>query len=126
MAMTGRTNRTLTLDEVAARFESWRQNRQGKAPIPAVLWSAAVAVARNEGVNRTSARLPLEWNQLKRRMTTTGAVSRPPAHFVELMVPRTESQQECLIEMEGRRGKLRIHLSGTTSADLANLSRTLW
>jgi hypothetical protein len=30
-----------------------------------------------------------------------------------------------MIEMEGRHGKLRIHLQNTTAADLASLSRTL-
>jgi hypothetical protein len=126
--MAVRRNRIFTLDEVAARFENWRQNRRGKASIPDELWSAAVKVARKEGLNRTSKRLRVEWNQLKRRMTTAGTVSRPPAHpvFVELTAPRAGSGQECMIEMEGRRGKLRIHLKETTVADLASLSRTLW
>lgn len=126
--MAVRSNRTFTLEEVGARFENWRQNRQGKASIPDELWSAAVAVARKEGLNRTSTRLRVEWNQLKRRMATARTVSPLPAHplFVELITPRAESRQECMIEMEGRRGKMRIHLNGTTAADLAILSRTLW
>jgi hypothetical protein len=131
MAMTGRTgetNRTLTLDEVGTRFENWRQNRRGKDSIPDELWSAAVEVARKEGLNRTSSRLHVEWNQLKRRMTSAWPVSRAPAPpvFVELTAPGPECRQECMIEMEGRRGKLRIHLQNTTAADLASLSRTLW
>jgi hypothetical protein len=36
----------LTIDEVRARFEAWRQNRQGKSPIPDELWSAAAELAR--------------------------------------------------------------------------------
>lgn len=48
----GRTP-TLSLEEAKARFGEWRQNRRGKARIPAELWSAAVAVARKEGLNRT-------------------------------------------------------------------------
>jgi hypothetical protein len=63
--MTRRTNRTLTLEEVGTRFENWRQSRQGKASIPDELWSAAVEIARKEGLNRTSTRLHVEWNQLK-------------------------------------------------------------
>lgn len=78
--MAVRTNRTLTLDEVAARFENWRQNRQGKVSRPDELWSAAVVVARREGMNRTSTRLRVEWNQLKRRMAPAGTVSRQAAH----------------------------------------------
>lgn len=126
--MAVRTNRIFTLDEVAADFENWRRNRQGKASIPDELWSAAVAVARREGLSRTSTRLRVEWNQLKRRMTTAGTVSRPVGHpaFVELIAPRAEIRQECTIEMEGERARLRIHLNGTTVADLSSLSRTLW
>jgi transposase len=45
MAMAVRTNRIFTLDEVAARFENWRQNRRRKASIPDELGSTAVEVA---------------------------------------------------------------------------------
>ena len=126
--MAGRNVRGLTIDEVGVRFESWRQERQGKASIPDELWSAAVEVAGKEGLNRTATRLRLEWNELKRRMATAGTVSRqtaPPA-FMELIAPLTESRQDCMIELEGGRGKMRIHLKGTTAPDLANLSRALW
>jgi hypothetical protein len=44
-------------------------------------------------------------------MATTGEVrrqSRPPK-FVEPVAPRTQSVPECTLEVEGRRGKLRIH-----------------
>ena len=126
--MAVRTSRIFTLDEVGARFENWRQNRRGKASIPDELWSAAVEVARKEGLNRTSTRLHVEWNELKRRMATAGTVSRQaaPPTFMELIAPRTESRQECMIELEGGRGKMRIHLKGTTAPDLASLSRALW
>jgi hypothetical protein len=128
MAMAGRNVGRITLDEVGVRFESWRQNRQGKASIPDELWGAAVEVARKEGLNRTATRLRVEWNEPKRRMTTAVVVSRhyaPPA-FMELIAPRTESRQECMIELEGGRGKMRIHLKGTSAPDLASLSRALW
>ena len=126
--MAGRNIQTHTINEVAARFESWRRTRQGKASIPDELWSVAVEVARREGLNRTATRLRLEWNELKRRMTFAGTVSRqtaPPA-FMELIAPLTESRQDCMIELEGGRGKMRIHLKGTTAPDLASLSRALW
>ena len=126
--MAGKNVPSLTIDEVGARFKNWRQTRQGKASIPDELWSAAVEVARREGLNRTATLLRLEWNELKRRMTTAVIVSRqaaPPA-FIELIAPLTESRQECMIELEGGRGKMRIHLKGTTVPDLASLSRALW
>ena len=43
---------TLTVEEVQARFEAWRQKRQGRTAIPDELWSAASQLARRHGVNR--------------------------------------------------------------------------
>ena len=118
----------MTLDEAKARFGEWRNNRSGKARIPAELWSAAVEVARKEGINRTARELHVAWDDLKRRMTITGEVRRQPGSpaFVELVAPQTQSVPECTLEVEGRQGKLRIQLKGASVSDLATLSRVLW
>ena len=51
-------SRTLTIDEVRARFEEWRQDRKGKSPIPDELWAAA---AGPQGcIKRTAAKLHLD------------------------------------------------------------------
>jgi hypothetical protein len=119
---------TVSLEQAKARFDEWRQNRKGKAPIPDELWSAAAEVARKEGVSRTSTELRVEWNELKRRMTTATGVSRRTARpaFVELMAPRAESLSECAIELAGGRRKLRIQLKGASASYLSTLSRELW
>ena len=114
-----------TLDETKTRFEEWRNNRRGKARIPAELWSAAVEVARKEGINRTARELHVAWDDLKRRMPATGAVPQQTA-FVELVTPQVQSVPECTLELEGRRGKLRIQLKGASASYLATLSRELW
>jgi len=118
----------LDIDEVRTRFESWRQTRKGKARIPDELWSAAVQVARRDGVNQTAAALHLDGGKLKRRMMATGAMPEKSIHpaFVEMMVPHAVGASECTIELEGRNGKLRIHWKGATAADLAGLSRAVW
>jgi hypothetical protein len=119
---------TLDIDEVRTRFESWRQTRKGKARIPDELWSAAVQVARRDGINQTATALHLDGGKLKRRMMATGSVpdkTMPPA-FVEMMMPQAVGGSECTIELEGRNGKLRINWKGATAADLAGLSRALW
>ena len=117
----------VTLDEARARFEEWRNNRRGKARIPAELWSAAVEVARREGINRAARELHVAWDDLKRRMAPMGEVPQQPGSpaFVELVAPRAESIPECMIELEGRRGKLRIQLKGASASYLATLSREL-
>jgi hypothetical protein len=119
---------SLDINEVRSRFKSWRNTRKGKSRIPDELWSAAVEVARREGVNQTAGALHLDGGKLKRRMMATGSVpdkAMPPA-FVEMMVPQSVGASEYTIELEGRNGKLRIHWKGATAAELAGLSRALW
>jgi hypothetical protein len=120
---------TVSLEEAKARFEEWRRNRQGKATIPDELWATAVEVARKEGVSRTSTELHVEWNHLKRRIAAASGASRraaPPA-FVELVAPATtQLLPECTIELEGRRGKLRICVKDAPISYLAALSWELW
>ena len=111
----------VSLEEARVRFEEWRNNRRGKARIPAELWSAAVAVARKEGINRTARELHVAWDDLKRRMPATGAVPRQPA----FVTPPVQSVPECTLEVEGRGGKLRIQLKGASASYLATLSREL-
>ena len=52
------------------------------------------------------------------------------AEFLELVAPQGTPAgpglTECVIELEGPRGKLRIQWKGTTAPDLAGLSRALW
>jgi hypothetical protein len=116
----------VSVEEVRRRFERWRRNRRGKARIPDELWSAAVAVARREGVNRAAAALHLDGGKLKRRMVAAAMSAHktmPPA-FVELVAP-SSGPLECTIELEGRQGKIRIHCKGARAAELAELSRAL-
>jgi len=124
----GKSSRVPDIDELRSRFERWRRTRQGKARIPDELWSAAAVLARRDGVNRTAAALHLDGGKLKRQMAAADARPRraaPPA-FVELVASGADGTPEYTIELEGRNGKLRIHLKGATAADLAELSRTLW
>ena len=119
-------SQALTIDEVRARFEAWRQNRQGKSPIPDELWSAAAELARKDGINRTAAELHLDGGKLKRLMGAKATSGKAAPTFVELLTPRAISVPECTIELEGRRGTVRIQLRGSSTSDLAGLSRALW
>ena len=119
------------LQVLSGRFEDWRRTRRGKLPIPEALWAAAAELARSHGVCQTAQVLRLEYKKLKR--LTAGeaggkAVRRrgapASATFVELAPPTAAA--ECVIELEGPRGKLRIQWKGATAPDLAGLSRVLW
>jgi hypothetical protein len=125
MAMRSK-NPELSVDEVRARFEEWRKNRQGRGSIPEELWLAAVGVARKDGITRTAAALHLDGGKLKRLMGGKATSGKPAPTFVELLAPPIASPPECTIDLEGRRGKIRIQLKGTSVSDLATLSRALW
>ena len=86
----------VTLEEAKGRFEEWRSNRRGKGRIPAELWSAAVEVARKEGINRTARELHVAWDDLKRRMTTTRELCREKLE--------TDPFSGCLFIFRSRRG----------------------
>jgi hypothetical protein len=70
----------------------------------------------------------VEWNHLKRRMAAASGASRraAPPEFVELVAPATQLLPECTIDLEGRRGKLRVCVKGAPASYLAVLSRELW
>jgi hypothetical protein len=63
----------------------------------------------------------LEYGKLKRLAEAAAANRRlaaPPTAFLELMSPSATGPSECVIELEGPRGKMRIQWRGATGADL--------
>lgn len=135
--------------KVHRRFERWRSAHTGRLPIPKPLWAAAVELAREHGIFHTAKVLHLEYGKLKRLVESAGPVnakvpaakgrvakaratgrrrarSNTPPAFVEFMTSQAGGLSECLIELEGRRGKMRIQWKGTTAPDLGGLSRALW
>ena len=132
-----------SIQKVYRRFEQWRSAHTGRLPIPERLWAAAVELAREHGVFHTAQALHLEYGKLKRLVGSASAVAKgrvakarapaprraqstaPPA-FVELLASQAAGVSECLIELEGRRGKIRLQWKGTTAPDLGGLSRAFW
>jgi hypothetical protein len=113
---------------VYRRLQRWRSQRKGRERIPEALWAAAGELARAHGVNQVSRALHLEFSHLKRVAETGplngGKQARPS--FVELIAPATSAGRECILELEGTRGKLRIELRGMPTAEVAGISRALW
>lgn len=113
---------------VCQRFERWRNAHTGRLPIPGELWAAAAEAAKTHGVFQTAKILRLEYGKLKRLVESPAPDSRttaPPA-FVELMAPQAAGLAECLIELEGPRGKMRIQWKGAAAPDVNGLSRVFW
>ena len=118
---------------IHGRFARWRKAHTGRLPIPQPLWMAAAEVAREHGVFRTAKVLSLEYGKLKRLTTESRPARRRntqpselPATFVELLTPGTVGGAECVIELEGARGKMRVQWKGNAIPDLAGLGRVLW
>lgn len=113
------------MQRICRRFERWRRSHRGRLPIPEGLWASAAAVARERGVFRTSKVLRLEYGKLKRMAES--AADNPqqaavPTAFLELM-PQPVGVSDCLIEVEGPAGKMRLQWKGATASDLAGLIR---
>jgi hypothetical protein len=127
-----RTATAADIEALRLRFERWRRTRKNKMRIPDGLWSAAIELARQYGINRTAAPLRLDGGKLKRLMLAAGRGPRRPAppRFVELAaptgVPTGWSVAEYTLELEGHNRKLRIQCKGASAAELAALSRALW
>ena len=114
--------------QVYRRLQRWRGQRKGRERIPEALWAAAGELAREHGVNQVSRALRLEFNQLKRRAEAgaPGGRKRDAPGFLELIAPQTSTARKCVLELEARRGKLRMELSGVAAAEVAGISRALW
>jgi hypothetical protein len=97
-------------------------------PLPEKLWASAAQIAREHGVFRTAKILRLEYGKLKRMVegiTPSARLVPPAATFMELVPPQGVGLPECVMELEGLRGKLRIQWKGATASDLAGLIR-MW
>lgn len=123
-----RVNVPVAMRKVYRELQRWRSERKGRERIPEELWTAAGELAREHGVNQVSQVLHLEFSHLKRVAEAGGTNGRKAATpaFVELLAPQTSAEGECVLQLEGRRGKLRIELKGMATAELADLSRSLW
>ena len=114
------------MQRICRRFERWRRSHRGRLPIPEGLWASAAAAARQHGVFRTAKVLRLEYGKLKRMAEAANPGPQPtvPTAFLEVM-PQEIGGPDCLIELEGPRGKMRIQWKGVTASDLAGLIR-IW
>jgi hypothetical protein len=118
-----RANVPTPLSIARRQLDQWRQQQPGRKRLPQELWSKAVALAREHGINRTARTLGLKYESLKKHLEATPAAAGPA--FLELlpgtMVP---SSLECTIELENSQGgKMRMHVKGASIADLASFAR---
>lgn len=105
------------------RFDEFRRRHRPRAPLSKELWSLAVDLAREHGLNRTARALRLDYYSLKKRVDATGDPGNKP-EFIELLPAGFPPGPECTIELEDASGaKMRIHLKGAELPDLADMAR---
>ncbi len=108
MITTG-SSTSIGLETTRRRIARWRERCPYRgAAMPAALWAAAVALARQHGL-AGAARVP-----------APAFVELPPAGGPNGLGP-------CVIELHGQRGRqLRIEVTGVTGADLVALAQVAW
>jgi hypothetical protein len=115
------------IETLRKRLDAWRKTHEPRSRIPDQLWSAAVQVAMQCGLNKTAKTLHLDYYNLKKRIDFANAGQKTAPSFIELTPAVTGSAPECSIELESHNGaKMRIHIKGTGMPDLNALSNTFW
>jgi len=122
------------LEDLRRRFEDWRRTRKVRTRIPNRLWASAVKLAGRHGIHRTAKALRVDYYALKKRVEAESAAAASNASggtdgaaFLEFPAAAWGGAGECTMELEdGGGAKLRIHLKGFETPDLAALSRSFW
>ena len=125
---TTKRSRSQRLERVRERLEQWRRTRaHPRAPIPAAVWAAAVALVRPHGLYHTARALRLDYGALKQHVEAADRAGRAgvPSGFVELPTGPPIARDAYVIEIDGPRATVRLRLTGVALADLAQLGRTL-
>ena len=126
------------LQQVVGRLKKWRKAHPPRTRLPEELWAAAVELAEAEGVYSTARALRLDYANLKRRVGETPTVrvssrtargiashrttsttrersaeGKAATDFVELLTGSIGAT-DCVIELEGRGGRMRIQMKLAT------------
>ena len=123
-----RNSASLGLEHTRRRIARWRETRTHRgAAMPATLWTAAIALAREHGLYPTARTLRVDYGSLKKRLARTGVRRVATPAFVELAPARPTGLGPCVIDLEAPRGRrLRIEVTGVTLADLMTLTQVAW
>lgn len=128
MTITG-SSASIGLEQTRRRIARWRETRTHRgAPMPATLWTAAIALARQHGLYTTARTLRIDYGSLKKRLDTAGAGRVPSPAFVEFAAAaRPTGLGPCVIDLDAPRGRRRrIEVTGVTMADLVMLTQVAW
>jgi len=123
-----RTDGVKDLSTLRERVEQWREGRTKRTRIPEELWTAAVRVARVEGVYATSRATRFDYYSLKNRMALAGMAAgetTEAAAFIEFR--GAGGAGTTVVEIVGRHGgRMRIDVSGASGVDVVGLAQAFW
>jgi len=127
-----------SLEQLGQRFKHWRETRVRGQRIPAQMWTAAVQMARQLGVQRVAKGLRVDYERLKKRVQGAGGVApagkidtrKVDTRFVEMLVATPTAAPgrcECALELENAQGaKMRMELSGNGLGALGAVCSAFW
>jgi len=117
---------------VRDEFKGWRAEKQPRERIPTALWAAAAKLCQSYSVHRVSRWLRINPTALQKRAgrRVKARAGEPKPAFVEWGLPAGilpgAFPAEYVVELAGRRGDpQRIHVRGTSVAEVAALARAL-
>ena len=119
----------VALSATRRQLEHWRHRQSGRKRLPQELWSKAVTLAREHGLNKTARTLGLKYDSLKKHLEatargTSGAGKARPEFMEFLPRDMMPSFIECTIELEDDSGgKMRMYVKGASMTDLASFAR---
>jgi len=113
------------------RFEKWRSKQKSYHRLPKHLWSLAVRLGREYGLNQTAHALRLDYNYLKKHMDSAVSDDKTQTaagqQFFQLLGSELTATVECVIECEDAKGtRIRIQIKGRELPDMESISKTLW
>ena len=125
--VSGTHRRPARLESGRRRLDRWRATRAHRhAAMPPRLWKAAVKLAHQHGLYRTSPALRLDYGALKRHVEAVRPPTGSRPTFVQL--PSAVSATAtglCAIEIERPGATVRLRVPDLSLAELATLGRRL-
>ncbi len=112
------------LEALQRRFEHWRQSGRKGRKIPDELWRDAAELARTHSINRVAQGLGLDYNGLKHRIEQEWPNAQG-SNFIEFAVDTVARKPECVMEYQGRHGKLTIRLTDPDASEVVSLAKAL-
>ncbi len=123
--------KTIVIEKVKERFETWREVRKKRTKTPEELWQAAVGLSSDYSLNKISQTLHLDYSVLKERIISIKSeelgMKGAAGGFVEVDLGRRMSTEEWAFELDdGEGAKMRMRMKGGAGVDLIEIAKVLW